>query len=97
MAIVVIQEFSNTTLEQYNDVTERLSLGGNSPAGNLFHAAGMADGGLCVVEVWESENAHHSFLGTLGPITQSMGIAPPAVKIFPVHNILTPEGYKVLF
>ena len=97
MAIVVIQEFSTATLEQYNDVTERLKLGGNSPAGNLFHVAGMADGGLRVVEVWESESAFHTFLGTLGPVTQSMGMAPPEVKIFPVHNILTPEGYKIVF
>ena len=97
MAIVVIQEFSTGTLEQYNDVTERLSLGGNSPAGNLFHVAGMADGSLRVVEVWESESALHTFLGTLGPITQSMGMTPPKVTVFPVHNILTPEGYKIVF
>ncbi len=97
MAIVVIQEFSGGTLEQYNDVTEKLSLGGNSPTGNLFHVAGIADGGLRVVEVWESEDALHTFLGTLGPITHSMGMSPPQVTIFPVHNILTPEGYNVVF
>jgi len=97
MAIVVIQEFSSATLEQYDAVTKQLNLAGNSPAGALFHVAGMADGGLCVVEVWESESALHSFLSILGPITQSMGIAPPAVKVFPVHNILTPEAYKIAF
>lgn len=75
----------------------RLNLGGNSPAGNLFHVAGFADGGLRVVEVWESESALQTFLGILGPLTQSMGIAPPEVKIFPVHNILTPASYKVAF
>lgn len=97
MAIVVIQEFPSGTLEQYEEATERLNLGGNSPTGDLFHVAGMADGGLCVVEVWESEDALHSFLNVLGPITHSMGMAPPQVKMFPVHNILTPEGYKVAF
>jgi len=97
MAIVVIQQFSNGTLEQYTSVTEQLKLGGNSPKGNLFHVAGMADDGLRVVEVWESESALHSFLSILGPITQSMGMTPPEVKVFPVHNILTPEGYNIVF
>ena len=97
MAIVVIQEFSGATLEQYDDVTQRLKLGGNSPAGCLFHVGGMAEGTLRVAEVWESEGALHTFLGTLGPITQSMGMAPPKVTVFPVHNILTPESYKIAF
>jgi hypothetical protein len=90
MAIVVIQAFSGATLEQYDAVTEQLSLGGKSPAGNLFHVAGMAEDGLRVVEVWESESALHAFLGILGPVTQRMGIPPPEVTIFPAHAILTP-------
>lgn len=97
MAIAVIQHFSAGTLEQYDDVTKRLNLGGHSPAGNLFHAVGMANDGLRVVEVWESESAFHTFLGRLGPITQSMGMTPPEVTVFPVHNIFTPKDYKIAF
>lgn len=95
MAIVVLQDFAGVTLEQYDQVTEQLNLGGNSPQGNLFHTAGLVEGQLRVVDVWESESAFHAFLAVLGPLTQGVGMAAPQVTTWPTHNILTPRGYAI--
>jgi hypothetical protein len=93
MALVVMQDFSGGTKEQYDQVTAQLNLGGHSPQGNLFHVAGMVEGGLRVVDVWESQDALNAFMAVLGPVAQSVGVAQPQVTTWPVHNILTPKGY----
>src|SRR5690348_6970418 len=95
MAIVVLQDFSGGTQEQYDQVLAQLNLGGHSPQGNLFHVAGMGEGGMRIVDVWESESALNVFLEVLGPLTQGAGIAAPQVTIWPVHNMLTPRGYAL--
>jgi hypothetical protein len=95
MAIVVLQDFPGGTAQQYDQVTERLNLGGRSPKGNLFHVAGPVEGGWRVVDVWESPEALNEFMGMLGPLAQEAGIAPPQVTTWPAHNILTPLGYGI--
>ncbi len=95
MAIVVLQDFPGGTLEQYNQVTEQLNLDGYSPQGNLFHVAGMVEGKMRVVDVWESESALNAFMGVLGPVAQSVGIPNPQVTMWPVHNMLMPRGYAI--
>jgi hypothetical protein len=95
MAIVILQDFSSGTLEQYDQVVEQLNLGGQSPQGNLFHTAGLYEGKLRIVDVWESESAFNAFLGRLGPLTQSAGIPAPEVTVWPVHHMLTPKGYGI--
>ncbi|SRR5258708_872955 len=93
MAIVVMQDFPGGTVEQYDQVTERLNLGNKSPKGNLVHIAGPIEGGFRVVDVWESQEALNAFMGVLGPVAQSVGIPAPQVTIWPAHNMLTPLGY----
>jgi hypothetical protein len=95
MAIVVLQDFPGGTQEQYDKVTAQLNLGGHSPQGCLFHVAGMVEGGLRAVDVWESQDALNAFMGVLGPVAQSVGIPQPQVTVWPVHNILTPKGYAI--
>ena len=95
MAIVVLQDFPGGTQEQYDQLLEKLNLGGKSPQGNLVHIAGPIEGGWRVVDVWESEDALNAFLAVLMPMSQSAGIAPPQVTTWPAHNMLTPLGYAL--
>lgn len=95
MAIVVMQDFPGGTQEQYDRVTEQLNLGGHSPQGNLYHVAGPVEGGLRVVDVWESQDALNAFMAVLGPVAQKEGVAPPQITTWPAHNILTPRGYAI--
>lgn len=90
MAIAVLQDFPGGTQEQYDQITVQLNLGGKSPKGNLVHTAGPIQGGWRVVDVWESQDALNAFMAILGPIAQNVGIAPPQVTTWPVHNMLTP-------
>ena len=92
MAIVVLQDFVGGTLAQYDQVTGQLDLGGYSPEGNLFHVAGLVEGGLRVIDVWESEGAFQAFMAVLGPAAQGSGAPEPQVTIWPVHNMLRPRG-----
>ena len=64
MPVLMVQDASGGTREQYEEVCSRLSGGGglNSLSdwptdGILSHAAGPTDDGWGIVDVWESEEA----------------------------------------
>ncbi len=92
MAIVVLQDFPGGTTKQYDQITEQLNLGGHSPEGNLFHTAGLVEGNLRIVDVWESESALSTFMAVVQPLMQSAGGPQPAVTVWHAHHILTPKG-----
>jgi hypothetical protein len=90
MAIGLQAEFQGATLEQYDEITERLGRlpGAPSPRGQLFHFVTGTDEGFRVVDVWESEEAfQHYFNETIEPVFGEVGIkVAPVIEIFPVHN-----------
>lgn len=91
MAIGVQQDFE-ATLDQYDTVIARLGLtpGGVSVPGSISHHVVETASGFRVVDVWESEEAFLAFAqGTIAPIAQELGVAPPTVVMFDVHNYLT--------
>ena len=47
-------------------------------------------GGIRVVDVWQSaEQFQHFADNQIGPIAQEVGMAPPEVQMYEVHNYLT--------
>jgi len=87
----LILQFTGTGLDDYNRVNGLLGLDqqagtGDWPAGILSHTAGVSDGGLVVVEVWESRDAQGRFMQErLGPALQKGGVtAVPTVTWFDV-------------
>ncbi len=92
MALLYIMEFPNRTQQQYDQVMDRLQLGGSSPQGQLYHVAGPMEGGWCVVDVWESQEAFDRFIKErLERAMQGTGITlPEHPKVIPVHNIMEP-------
>lgn len=60
MTTAFIVEIPNVTPEEYEAVTRKVNEGG-SPAGCVFHAGGPFEGGVRLVEVWESPEAAQSF------------------------------------
>jgi len=93
MAVAIVMEFDGATLDQYNQVVDRMgfSPGGAGPAGNLFHWVTKTDGGISVTDVWESREQFDAFAGsTIGPITREIGFpSPPQLSFHEVHNYLT--------
>ena len=90
MPVAVEMEFEGATLDQYDQVMELMGLekGGQAPPGALFHWAAETDGGLRVVDVWESREAFDRFAEEqIGPHTATAGIeAPPSMTFREVHG-----------
>jgi len=92
MAIGVITEVDQGTLEQYDLVNEKIAAG--PPAdGLVFHMAAVKeDGGFRIVEVWESEEQHQRFeQQSVGPaVSEVVGpdTTPSHREIFEVHNLM---------
>lgn len=93
MAVAIVMDFEGATLDQYNQVIERMGFSpqGAGAPGGLFHWVTETGDGIRVTDVWESREQFDAFAGaTIGPITQEVGIpAPPQLSFHPVHNYLT--------
>jgi hypothetical protein len=85
--VCFILDFPGGTLDQYDQVMERMQLGGENAPGGIFHAVGMNGDDLRVVDVWESDEAFQSFAEIqIGPHTAAVGIGEPAITRVPVHR-----------
>jgi hypothetical protein len=93
MPVAIVMDFEGGTLEQYDEVIERMGFerGGEGAPGGLFHWAAKTEGGLRVVDVWETAEQYQQFAEEqIGPISQQAGIpAPPTLTFYDVHNHLT--------
>jgi hypothetical protein len=92
--VVVHFNFPNVSLQQYDAVWNDLRAAGHSqPKGLISHVgAATPDGGLLVVDVWESEEAFNEFGKTLMPLIARQDIPMIQPKVFPVHFVLVPHS-----
>src|SRR2546426_1064561 len=94
MAIAVQMDFDGGTLDQYDEICQKMGLTpkGPGPAGAISHFATQTDAGLRVVDVWETKEQFEKFAQEqIGPLSQEAGIsAPPQMQFFEVHNYFTP-------
>jgi hypothetical protein len=92
MAVGVVLEFKGATLDQYDQVLEKMGLahGGPMPEGGLFHWATAMDDGFMVIDVWETREQFDAFSeAQIGPFSQEVGItSPPEVTFHEVHNYM---------
>jgi hypothetical protein len=93
MPVGVIMDFAGATLEQYDQVIEKMGFtkGGPGAPGGLFHWVTRTDEGIRVVDVWEARDVFDRFAQEqIGPYTQEVGIPePPQMTFYEVHNHLT--------
>lgn len=95
MPIVLVHQGPGLTKESYEEAVRRLSgktrleSTADWPVeGLLAHAAGEAEGGFRVVDVWESEEAAQKFGERLVPILQEVGVeAQP--EMYPAHTFVS--------
>jgi hypothetical protein len=92
MAVAVQLEFRGATLEQYDEINERLGLlpGGPASPHELFHWVMKTDDGFRVVDVWESRDAFENFAQEkLNQVCRAVGVPHEAhIQFFEVHNYL---------
>jgi hypothetical protein len=90
MAVGVQLDFHGVTLEQYDEVAERMGLlvGGPMPGQGLFHWVTKTDDGFRVIDVWPSRETFERFAEQkLVPTYSEIGVTdPPDTQFFDVHN-----------
>jgi hypothetical protein len=67
----------------------------NHPIGAICHIASFdEEGHIHVADVWQSEDSFNAFVvAKLAPAFSRLGILPPHISIFPVHNM---DVYKAI-
>jgi hypothetical protein len=93
MAVAVELNFAGGTTDQYDQIIKKMGFvpGGKGAPGGLFHWVTRTDGGMRVVDVWETREQFERFAQEkIGPISAEVGIpAPPTITFHEVHNYLT--------
>ena len=96
MAVAVIMDFEGATLDQYDEVMQKMGLvkGAPGPAGALFHWVTGTDGGIKVTDVWEDKATFEAFAADhIGPAAAAAGVpGAPTITYEDVHNYQTPAG-----
>jgi hypothetical protein len=91
MAIGLIFEGNGVTQEQYEQVLAQACPGNQPPPGMLYHAAGVGEHGVIVIDIWDSPESMHAFeTEKLGQARQAAHITSHHVTIFPLINIMQP-------
>ncbi len=93
MAVAVEMNFKDATLDQYDQVIQKMGFhaqGAGAPQG-IFHWVAKTDDGIRIVDVWESKEDYERFAQEqIGPYAAEAGIpAPPEVRYTEIHNYLT--------
>jgi hypothetical protein len=93
MAVGIDQNFEGATLDQYDQILEKMGFkaGGTGPAGCIAHFCTQTDNGMRVVDIWESKDQFDKFAEEqIGPLSAEVGLPnPPTVEFIEVHNYLT--------
>jgi heme-degrading monooxygenase HmoA len=75
MAVGVVFQGTGVSQDQYQQVFDQVAPDGQLQPGMLYHAAGMGEAGMVVVEVWESQEAAKRFFDEkLGQALQDANI-----------------------
>ena len=94
MAVAFLIEVPDFTPEQGAAVLRELGLDANPAAGQIFHLEGPMEGGMRIVDVWESPEAFETFVRErLAAAFQKAGAVFPAdmqpKAVWPVTGMLT--------
>ena len=96
MAVAIEMNFKGATIDQYDQVIEKMGLtGGSRPSSRRdLDWVAKTDEGIRVVDVWETKkNVFDRFAADQdGPLHPRAGIdEEPEMRIYDVHNHLTPS------
>ena len=101
MATAFVVEIPGATPEVYEKVTRKVNEAG-SPAGCVFHGGGPFEGGIRLVEVWETSEAAQAFYSSqlLKDATAAAGAPgaehPRVVMTWPVRGIDDGTGWRAI-
>ncbi len=91
MAVGLIVDFDGGTIEQYDQMNEKMEIGDKAPPGCHFHWSTKTDNGFRVVDVWDDRATFDAFFQEkVGPHAGEVGIPEPQIEEFEVYKELTP-------
>jgi hypothetical protein len=92
MGHVLKMRWESVTPEHYDALRPIVNWEGDPPEGLVFHVAWFRDGGITVLDVWESPAQFDDFMnGGLMPAIQQIGIeGRPQVKWIEAHAYFNP-------
>ena len=82
--------------DQYDQISAKVNPEADPPEGMIVHTAGLRqDGGMRIVDVWESEDAYTSFRENrlMPAVKEALGeipAEPPDVEIYELHDFVKP-------
>src|SRR5262245_47581390 len=88
MAIVMKMRWDGVTPEQYDATRDIVGWESESPDGAVFHTCWFTDGGIDVIDVWDSAEQFEAFTQRPMPASQEAGIeGEPQVELLPAHRV----------
>ena len=95
MAVVLVHQGPTLTQERYEATVQKLagksqmeSLSDWPVEGIISHAAGQAEGGFRVVDVWESAEAAQNFGQHLIPVLEEVGVTDQP-EMYEAHTFVS--------
>ena len=81
--------WDGATPEQYDAMRAKVDWEGSPPDGGIQHVAWFDEGGMNIVDVWESEEQFNAFIQSqVMPGVAELGIpGQPEVTISPAHAV----------
>ena len=87
MAVALVLDFPGGTMDQYNQVVERMHLDGRMAPGGLLHVAGSYGSGVRVIDLWDNAEHFIRFRGEqIVPHTQAVGLPAPEVRVLEIDD-----------
>lgn len=99
MAVGVIIDLPGATLDQYDEMIEKMGCvhGGMCAPDAMFHWVAATEDGIRAVDVWESREAFDRFAREqIVPLTQEVHMQePPQMTFYEVHcTLAAPRSYS---
>jgi hypothetical protein len=98
MTVGLVLDFPGGTKRQYEDLRDRMQLGGYLPPGGQVHTAGPHAGDWRVIDVWENLGAFERFRDEqIVPNAAGTGLAPPRMRVLDVDDEMPDDGRAPAF
>ena len=93
MATAMLMYWPGVTVEQYEAARGEVGWEREVPDGAICHIAGFDEGGIRVLDVWDSQEQFERFAEErLMPVTSKLGIeAEPDIRFYEVHATFNPR------
>jgi heme-degrading monooxygenase HmoA len=94
MAIMMLMEVPGGTVEQYARTNEILGINGedDAPEGLIYHATGLTNDGMVIVDLWRSQDDLEHFFERLAPALEEAGVPKAEPQFHDVHAHVSGTG-----